>query len=407
MLRKLSILKTLSSAMLLLSLAGCGGAEPDGESEDSESALSSRRPIWVPLGGNLNPNPAKEVETPRLLAAPLLNPVIGFSAADDSSEYRTTVSRWVGNHFMPLGEAQKPTGSAVAVDSRRRIYLCTAGPTAKEGPFVKRWSGSRWTALGGDILREIGSAPSPRYSAGSCSDMVIDSHDQPRVTWSFYAGPKAHGIYVAGWSAGRGKWEPVGTEGIPVRGVATSLAIDDRDRLYLSAFSFGGSYGGGATTSVWRWSGKDFEPLGEARRDTGSPVLAVHDNTPYLAFETEEPGHITGRGPIQVLKWRRDAWLALPSPGDGGALVLDFTPSGSPVLAYLDSAPPETIRVKSLLRETWQEAGRGVAMVGNTFGGLHMRVDARGRPVVAWRVWDEDLSAARSLFAARYSRPLP
>lgn len=404
---KISTLKTLSSGMVLLSFFGCGDADPEGESTDSESALSFRRPMWVPLGSNLNPSPAKEVGPPRLIAAPLTNPVIAFAVADDSSGYQTTVSRWAGNHFMPLGDAQGPAGSVMAVDSRRRIYLCTAGPTAKEGPLVKRWNGSRWTALGGDILRETGPVPSPRYSAGGCDGMVVDGHDQPIVVWSFYAGPKAHGILVAGWNAEHQSWERIGTERIPVRGVATSMAIDDRDRLYLSAFSFGSSYGGGATTSVWRWSGKVFEQLGEARPDTDSPVVAVHDNTPYLAFEAEEPGHIGGTGPIRVLQWHRDSWLALPSPGGGGAPVLDFTPSGSPVLAYLDSTPPETIRVKSFRRGSWHEAGAGVAKVGNTFGGLHLRVDARGRPVVAWRTWDEDLAAARSVFATRYSRPLP
>lgn len=69
---------------------------------------------------------------------------------------------------------------------------------------------------------------------------------------------KANAVYAARWNRQQERWEGLGPGSIGGRATDVYVDIDVQDRLYVAAYSPGGSYGGGATTRVWRWSGSSW-----------------------------------------------------------------------------------------------------------------------------------------------------
>jgi len=175
-----------------------------------------------------------------------------------------------------------------------------------------------------------------------------------------------------------------------------SVGIDDQDRVYVASFTPGGSYGGGATTRVWRFDDASWHQLGADMPNTATPVIAMHENTAaHLALSD------AGGGAISVKRWRAGAWQDLPSPGAGTDVALDFTPAGRPVIAYIDSSAPNLIRVKYFAAGAWTALGAGVAGALESSLSFDLGVDERGRATVAWTQGDDATGSAVSV--ARFS----
>lgn len=380
----------------LLLLGSCAG--PAAEDDDAlESAVSRRAASWESLGENLSPSPAALVTRVALAGDPRLQPVLAFSYIDSAAQADTTlVARWSGDGWVALGQPLAALGPSIASDSQRHPYVCLGGG----GPFVHRWSGASWAALGGNIGEETG-YKGARYQADSCGGLVLDSTETPIVAWSADVGAKANLVYAARWNRQLQKWEGLGAGSIGGRATSAVLAIDARDRIYVAAYSPGGSYGGGATTRVWRFQGSTWTQLGQDMPGTDTPEIAVYENTAYLAL------YSNASGGLRVMRWQEDSWLELPSPGGGTLPALDFTPSGKPVLAYADDGAPTRLRVKYPSGGTWRSVGESVSdAAGESIGDLDLSLDARGRPCLAWH--EQDASGGNtSVLVRRYGTALP
>ncbi|HRI48627.1 MAG TPA: hypothetical protein PLW65_00480 [Pseudomonadota bacterium] len=381
--------------MGLLVLGACGGAPAD--EDELTSAVSGQAVSWTPLGGNLSPEPGSLVTRLSLAGDPRLEPVLAFSTIDQvTSAEQTRVARFSDGGWVALGPPLTALGPSVANDSQRRAYLCTGSG----GPLVRRWNGTSWVAVGGNISQETG-YQGTRYQVGSCGGLVLDSTDTPLVAFSADVGAKANAVYAARWNRQEERWEGLGPGSIGGRATEVYVDIDVQDRLYVAAYSPGGSYGGGATTRVWRWSGSSWTQLGGDLPGTASPVIGVYQNTAYLAL------HDNASGEIRVLKWRQGAWQPLPSPGHGELPALDFTKFGRPVVAYADAGPPAALRVKYFLGGAWHSADPGVSIAADRLvGGLELSLDSRGRPSLAWN--EQDLGGSQAgVFVRRASTSLP
>ena len=368
------------SALLLTAgacLAGCSGAAPEDEGSVEQESVGAHRPArWVPLGDSLNPVPQEEVAALALSASPVLRPgaqpLVGFSTPSDTRAFVLT-----GSRFKPLGEPLPGPSSALALGSRHEIYACTAD-TYLGGPFVHRWDGSRWSAVGGDISVETGYArPAPqRYVLQGCGGIVIAS-GVPVVAWSALVGAKAHSAYVARFDAQQGRWEGL-EPGLAGRNPDVALAVDEAGPLHAVTFSPGGSYAGGNTTRVWRFGASGWTQLGSDLTDTTEPRLAARDHALYLAL-----GRVgSASGAMQVLRWQGGVWRELPSPGEGSARSLALTPQGRPLVAFTDLGSPTRLRVSHFSEGAWHELGSGVTDVGQPDLNAVLDLDARERPVV-------------------------
>lgn len=373
----------------------CGGPAAGLGDEELELLAEQRAARWVPLGGDLNQGPAALLSRPSLTGDPRIEPVVGFSGMDlDTGADKTRVARWSDGEWVPLGMPLDEGGPSIGSDGQKRIVACTGG-----GPFVRRWNGSAWMALGGNISEETG-YKGTRYSVDRCGGIAFAQGDTPLVVWSADVGAKANAVYAARWNRQLQKWDGLGPGSIGGRATSVYADIDSQDRLHIAAYSPGGSYGGGATTRVWRWNGSSFDQLGADMPDTDAPVIGVYEDTPYLAL------HDNQSGVIRVMRWQRESWRALPSPGQGGSPALGFTQSGKLIVAYVESGASTVLRVKYLSGSAWHSAGPGaVAETDNYVDRLDLTVDGRGRTSVAWT--EEDSQARSSLFVRRLSAALP
>lgn len=381
----------------LLVLCACGGSAAEGD-DDLTLAVSRPAATWVPLGGNLSPDSAALVTALTLASDPRPEPVLALSTLEPATQVEhTVVLRWHDSGWAALGEPLPALGPSLALDRRRHEYVCTGGA----GPFVSRWDGARWLALGGNIGEETG-YKGGRYQVDRCGGIVIDGSGAPIVAWSADVGAKANVVYAARWNRSLHKWEGLGAGSIGGRATSAYLDIDAQDRLYVAAYSPGGSYGGGATTRVWRWSGSSWSQLGADLPGTDSPVVGVYEDAAYLAlYDNASDG-------ISVLRWHKGSWLALPSPGRGTLPALDFTPSGKPVIAYVEGDPTTSalLQVKYLSDGVWRSAGTRVAdATGQLIDNLELSLDSHGRPSIAWSLQDAQ-SGKSGVFVRRYEAAL-
>lgn len=385
---------------LLIAMSACEGSPAEGSEGTIDDALSLRPARLKPLGENLNSESHAVTGGPALVAAPGIQPVLAFSTLDSESLLsKTKILRWSGNQWTSLGGNATPpldaAGPALALDSKHRLYLCTG----EGGPFVKRWNGQEFASLGGDISEEAG-YKGFRYSVSGCDAMVLYAGDVPIIVWSAHQGPKADFIYVARWQEETQRWQGLGIDGIGVRATRASLSLDAQGRPYVTSYTPGGSYGGDATTRVWRWDGSAWLKLGADLPNTDGPIIAHRDTKIFLVL------HDNGTNRIEVMRWNGTAWRNLSSPGSGNEPALDFSTSGKMTLAYVDAENSSLIRVKYLVHDLWHEIGTKVAESSPQATSVSLRIDAVGRPVLAWLTTDT-AGNATGVFAARYNAPIP
>jgi hypothetical protein len=389
-------------ALAVWAASGCGadgpGDAPDSDGPGELSAIASdlQTGAWAQLGGNLTPVAAASPSRPALAFDERSRPVVAFSVHDVAADTdATSVLAWRGDRWTTLGPPLPGGAPAITADGQDRIALCI-GTGSPAGPFAARWSGSSWAPLGSDVGVDTGHRVG-RYTWPTCGGIVVDHGDAPIIAWSAHIGSKADAVYGARWSRRQQKWLGLDPS-MDARATDASVGIDDQDRVYVAAFTPGGSYGGGATTRVWRFDGTAWRQLGPDLPDTAGPVIAVRgDATPTLALSDRA-------GAISVKRWRAGAWQVLPAPGNGTHLALDFTPSGRPVLAYVDAAT-SLIHVKHFTAGAWHDLGAGVAAVGTEPPTLDLGVDSRGRATLAST--RGDAATGFTVSVQRYSVALP
>lgn len=395
-------LTRLMLAFLGMVVGACEVGSDDAVTETTGALASSARSRWVALGDDVSPDPAAYLSRPSLVTAPV-RPIVAFSSLDIASSVdTTTVLRWTAGAWEQLG-AFGGTAPVIAADGRNRPLVCYGS-----GPFVKRWNGSRWIDMGGDISSETGYRGT-RYQVEGCQGMVFNSDGAPIVAWSADVGAKANLVFVARWSRHDGRWLGVGDGAVGPRATSAAIAIGQHDRLVAATFTPGGSYGGGNTTRAFRWDGTAWTQLGADMPGTSEPTAAIHGNRTYLAFGVTRPDLPPA---VTVMQWRDDAWqvIAPTLPGDGPTVA--FTPSGRLVLAYRTfegaAGEPErsALRVVRLARGEWHAVGDELADVTMKTAWQAIAVDALGRPVVAWREQD-DATQVSALAVRRFSDTLP
>lgn len=235
--------------------------------------------------------------------------------------------------------------------------------------------------------------------------VIVDSDNAPIVSWTGMtrAGEYSYHFHscVARWSEQRQQWEGLAS-GLSDRDLGIYVGINDQDRLYAATAYRSDNSTSPTTTRAWKWSGSNWEPIWNGLPHTVLPILAVQGDTLYLADSDESTNQLT------VVQLRNGAWLGLPSPGTGALEALAITQSGHPVLAYSELYPSRAIRVRYFADDAWQEVGTGISTENEVAWPLDLRLDAKGRPVVAWTTQQTSGDTSHyEVFAARYSAPLP
>jgi len=384
-------------------VGGCVSGGGDAVAETEEALIAEPRGRWVALGDDLSPGPSVYLSRPSMVAAPLVRPIVAFSSFDAETWTDTSVvSRWTAGAWAPLGVFDGTTPK-LALDGRERPLVCYGS-----GPFVKRWTGSSWVELGGDIATETGYR-GVRYQVEGCQGMVVSSDDEPIVTWSADVGAKANLVYVARWSRHHHRWVGLGEDAVGSRATDAAIAIDRRDRVVVATFTPGGSYGGGNTTRAFRWDGSTWTQLGADVPDTSEPTVVARGNKVYLAYGVIERGLPPT---VVVMNWQDEAWEPIAPALSGDGPTIAFTPTGKLVLAYrtfegiVGESERQALRVINLRGGAWYAVGAEIADVTMKLAWQAIAVDDLGRPSVAWSEQDYAAGVSR-LFVRRFSEPLP
>lgn len=310
------------------------------------------------LGGPLNLDPARSAYELRLAAAPN------------------------GDLFVAWTE-----------DTRR------PGDELGRGVFVKRWTGTSWQALGGNLTYI-------RARNAASLDLALDEQGRPVLAWNENYGHADIAEFRA-WTGQRWTDWPLRrlgqdltyaarTRSLAARGGEPLLAWGDLQRdhsgtlLRLKAWQ-GGAWVTGApfNDDPDRYA---FAPS-LALNAAGQPTVAFLDGN-VATSDVRVKRRVGGRWqPLGgALNLRRGSYTSLP--------VLRLDAQGRPVVAWLeDRAGTDTLYVKRWTGKAWQQLGGALNRVGAAEA-PSLALDAQGRPLVAWT---EERGGVGQLLALRWT----
>lgn len=351
------------------------------------SEWSFNAPEWASVGGtylDVNPELASIGDLDLVLlpgGAPVLAWSEGSGGAYGSEIYAAFESAsgdWqlLGDGgFDPVGDVVRSVALATHVDGT--IYLAFVDISQ---PFVRRWTGNTWTAVGGQI-ESLGT---------TCYDAVVGvgADGAPVIAWV-----QDYGLFDAFAS----RWD--GSDWVALAG-GDPMALNVGDHQWAYSVTFHGStpYFGvhdqGArvvTPGVSGWEYLGDGPIGGAAR--------VEYGALGLVALTSSSGSVIAS------HWNGADWLWF---GDfvttglvSATLDLALLPSGDPVVAWSDASDPD-IHVSAWNGESWDVLASGLKVDGDLDASRpSVAVDGRGSVVVAWKEGGRVYVRRRNSFSAQ------
>ncbi|MDY7230069.1 Ig-like domain-containing protein [Hyalangium rubrum] len=217
---------------------------------------------WESVGTALSASPGSAISSLSSLRMDGSgNPVVAFSA-DDGSTLNLQVWRWSGTTWASVGNAlsAKPGNTPVRDVSLRLdsadspvVSWTEMGDDSFEALYVSRWNAEEWEMLGGPISVNPGMTPVHRTS------LALDSAGQPVVSFQESSGSRG-GLYVHRWTGSQ--WTALGGN-LNVSSIVVdvnSLQLDSEGRAVV-AWTGGSDV---FDVHIGRWTGAGWEMLGGA-----------------------------------------------------------------------------------------------------------------------------------------------
>ncbi len=339
---------------------------------------------WVQLGTFLDANTNQFAANPSLALDSSGNPVVSWNEFDGISD-NIYVKRYLSNAWQPLGDtldttiSQNANTASIARKSNNNpVVAWQEFDGTSNNVYVKEWTETTWSALGGVLDRIAGDAKNP--------SIAMRSDNRPTVAFQ-----ENNNVYVRRWSGTA--WVNIGVqvESIVSRNAITpSLALDSAN-LPVVAYVENNNIlvkqaNGVVASSVWT------SPYGTASLDittanvASRPSLALKsDNRPIVAWY-ENVGSSTN---IYVKEWNGTAWVQLGTTLDMVAsqnakdVVLSIRSDNRPVVAWEEVG---NIYVKQWTGSAWTSIGGALdRVIANV--ALRPSLDLRSdnNPVVTWQ----------------------
>jgi hypothetical protein len=309
---------------------------------------------WELLGGNLNLDNTKNASRPQI-AFVGNNPVVAW-LEDNSTTPQLIVKTWNGNAWVVLQaqgipaslnllSSQSVSGLSLAVGSNNLPVVAFAeGIGGVHSIFVKQWTGSEWTQLGG-IYLDI----EPNKDAQKPS-LALDNNNRPVVAWS-----EEDVIMVKRWTGST--WEQITGSLNNTRARELSLALDSTGNPIV-AWSESNTPTPNVDTSIFvkRREGSAWVALGSklnALTAGFAPILRTANDTPTLMFFEDNSSDTNPANPV-ITRWNGTQWIAY-APLNAGRLDIPeiadmkLNPRGYPVIALVGGLE------KSLVVKRWND----------------------------------------------------
>ncbi|MCW3107819.1 MAG: C-terminal target protein [Segetibacter sp.] len=260
--------------------------------------------------------------------------------ADGINGYKTTVMKFEGSNWVPVGTPGFSAGNA------GYISMACNGSTPyvfyqdKNGKAtVMKYDGSNWVPVG-----------TPGFSAGTISFISIAFNGNiPYVAYKDITNNKATVMKFDG-----SNWVPVGIAGAsPGYAVCISLAFSDS--IPYVAYQDGVN---GSKATVMKFDGSNWVPVGTPGFSTGyvgATSLVINGTTPYLAYLD-----YINSNKATVMKFDGSNWLPVGNVGFSAGRVdyLSLAFNGNtPYLAYQDGGNSNKVTAMQFDGTNWITTG--------------------------------------------------
>jgi hypothetical protein len=378
---------------------------------------------WVQLGTTLDLITGQHANNPSLALDSSGNPTISwYEWGGASFLYNIYVKRWNGSSWVQLGTALDVNTNSSAYypslaldNSGNPVVSWVESDGPSDNIYVKRWNGSNWVQLGGFLDANIDqNAYNPR--------LALDGAGNPVVSWHEDDGSN-YNIYVKRWDGS--SWVPLGGEIDMFNGfnaVESSLALDSSGNPVVAWREWNGT---SDNIYVKRWvSDVGWVSLGSSLNwitnlTAYSPSLALDSlGNPSVSWQecaNPNPCNASSNWNIYVKQWNGSTWnLVGNNPMDTSLANSSFYPSLSLVNGNLSVAWQEgngnistindSIYVKRFVTNSWQDID-GILDVAGGQSALSSSVTRfpSNIPIVAWDETDSNNGSRNVYVKVRYS----
>ncbi len=315
--------------------------------------------------------------------------VLGNSATVTSAAF--TAPEWptMGPQPLDVNAAYNAVPWAISTDASGNTLIALdeyddKQLTVNRNVYVKKWSGSAWTQLGGALDVTVGvDASNP--------SMVLDGSGNPIVAWNEGASISANQLYVKKWNGSA--WTQLGAAlnvNTGFNATSASIAIDGSGNPFV-AWSEYDSVTYNTDVYVKKWNGSAWVLVGAGpidlvtSEDSNAPSLKVDVNgLPVVAFRE----HDGTSGNVVVVRWSGSAWNLLGGPVDANfgdtaeSASLALEANGTPVVAWEEAS---NIRVARWSGSAWTAIGGALDIdLPKLASSPDLRLTAANVPVVTW-----------------------
>ncbi|WNZ61994.1 Ig-like domain-containing protein [Myxococcus sp. MxC21-1] len=339
--------------------------------------------------------------------------------ADEQVHLNLFVNRWTGSHWEQIGSGLKTSSTEFSINTPSIQLLPDGTPVVawiedfgaefNNYIHVAKWDGTAWVRYGG----EQGIIPERPHASGVALQLTSQGHPTIAVAMN-PEDIEGEAVHIHQWTGEQ--WHRLGSalRDDPPSGTRyPALVLDSNDNPFVT-FATGGSLN---RTLAWRWTGNDWEQLGDPTATNtylhspyGLKLALSADNSPIVSWIGTETG--TSRMDFHSSEWSPTRWASLGSPprqlatSNRAIYEAKFTPQEGLFVLSIESNAEKTLinlnrRTNGHWGQVWSrhyERKTGKSPHGRP----SMAVDSRGNIVVAWV--DAIAHGAKNVFVYRRNR---
>jgi hypothetical protein len=366
--------------LLFLALAGCNRNSVDAPNFtiDSQAATQQWRQLGSSLGQGANPKIALNQSN---------QPVVASTEYVTTSTRNLYVKHWTGSVWSQLGgvvdSIYSSTNFSMAIGNFNNPAV--AYVKSDKNLYVKRWTGSAWLQLGPTLDVTLA-----KDSLLGQQSVAVDASGNPVVTWMEQVATPSYNrdIYVKRWNGT--SWVQLGATldlAVSNDAISPSIAINSSGNPVIV---WAENQGSGYNTFVKQWNGSSWTQIGSALNTSvvsspGNTSIAISNSGAIAAGWSDRFGQSYD---VYVGRWTGSVWSQFSRAGTYQNFNLAFDSSGNPLMVANGNAD---IGVIKWTGSAWSQLGSDLNLSGTNPASNpastsypYMASDSLGNPFVTW-----------------------
>lgn len=286
---------------------------------------------WNPVGGPTVSN--EKSSRSKLAIAPDGTLYVAYQSQINGG--LITILQLQGNTWTPLGNSKIPCSLSsqhslqIGFDGIPYLAYTEDLPAGTDRLTVRKWDGSAWVTVG-----------SPAISPAKTEDPDLACSYDGKLYVAFEDWANASKATVLCWDGNT--WNPLGGYGVSpdeVQDIQLSLSPQGVPYLAFGDRSFGTQFNNYSELTVMKWTGTQWEIVGTSGISDGwAPQISLaisQENKPMVAFVDHANG-----SKLTVVEWNGSNWYAIGGKAVSTDIIysigLATAPNGAPYVAFQD-----------------------------------------------------------------------